>query len=137
MRASIPLGAASVRDKQPFQMLDDPLCGFAVPFGRNYAFFPLPRHQSRQRGRQLARIGPKEFVRPNRDGLGTFGVVAQGQAGHAQYGGLLARSDAPLLTLMTDRLSAYVLGELMRVRPRALWMLRDGGPGPRAACPQH
>jgi hypothetical protein len=37
-------------------------------------FFPLPRHQSCQRGRQLAGIGPKEFVRPNRDGLGTFGL---------------------------------------------------------------
>ena len=63
-----------LRDQYSLQTLDDPLCGFAVPFGRNYAFFPLPRHQSCQRGRQLARIGPKEFVRPNRDGLGTFGL---------------------------------------------------------------
>ena len=74
MRASIPLGAASVRDKQPFQTLDDPLCGFAVPFRRDRAFFLLPCHQSCQRGRQLAGIGPNEFVRPNRDGLGTFGL---------------------------------------------------------------
>ena len=118
-------------------MLDDPHGRLAVPFGRNYAFFPLPRHQACQGRRQFARIGPNEFVRSDRDGLGSLGVVAQGQAGYAQYGGLLARSDAPLQTLMTDRLSAYVLGELMRVRPRVLWMLRDGGPGPRAACPQH
>ena len=60
-------------------MLDDPLGRLAVPFGRNRTLFPLPCHQSRQRGRQLARIGPDEFVRPDRDGLGTFGVVAQGQ----------------------------------------------------------
>jgi hypothetical protein len=42
MRASIPLGAASVRDKQPFQTLDDPLCGFAVPFRKDRAFFYCP-----------------------------------------------------------------------------------------------
>ena len=64
MRASIPLGAASVRDKKPFQMLGDPLCGFAVPFRRDRAFFLLPCHQSCQRGRQLAGIGHNEFVRP-------------------------------------------------------------------------
>jgi hypothetical protein len=29
--------------------------------------------------RQLARIGPDEFIRPNRDSLGTLCVVAQGQ----------------------------------------------------------
>ena len=58
-------------------MLDDPRCRLAVPFGRNRALFPLAGHQSRQRGRQLARIGADEFVRPNRDGLGTFRVVAQ------------------------------------------------------------
>ena len=74
MRASIPLGAASVRDKQPVQMLDDPHGRLAVPFRRDRAFFLLPCHQSCQRGRQLAGIGPNEFVRPNSDGLGTFGL---------------------------------------------------------------
>lgn len=37
----------------------------------------------------LARIGSKELVRPNRDGFRAFGVVAQGQARYAQYGGFL------------------------------------------------
>lgn len=41
--------------------------------------FPLPCHQSRQRGRQFARIGPNQLIRPHRDGLGTLGVVIQGQ----------------------------------------------------------
>ena len=59
-------------------MFDDPLCRFSIPFGRDRGFFPLPFHQSRQRGRKLVRIGADEFVRPNRDGLGPFGVVAQG-----------------------------------------------------------
>ena len=30
-----------------------------------------------QRGRQFARIGPNQLIRPHRDGLGTFGVVMQ------------------------------------------------------------
>ena len=58
-------------------MLDDPLYRFAVPFRRDRSFFPLPWHQSRQRGRKLARIGADEFVSPNGDGLGTLGVVMQ------------------------------------------------------------
>ena len=58
-------------------MLDNPLRRFAAPFKRNRAFFPSPCHQSRQRGRQLARIGADEFVRPNRDGIRSLGVVAQ------------------------------------------------------------
>ena len=65
-----------LRDQHSLQTLDDPLCAFAVPFRKDRAFFLLPCHQSCQRGRQLAGIGPNEFVRPNRDGLGTFGVVA-------------------------------------------------------------
>ena len=40
--------------QQSFQMLDNPLCRFAVPFRRDRAFFPVPCHQSRQCGRQLA-----------------------------------------------------------------------------------
>ena len=69
-------------------MLDNPLCRLSIPPQRNRAFLPLPRHQSRERGRELARIGSNEFVGPNRDGLGPLGIIAQGQARHAKYGGL-------------------------------------------------
>ena len=58
-------------------MLDDPLRSLAIPFGRNRTFSPLPCHQLCQRRRELARIGPDEFVGADHDGLGTFGVVAQ------------------------------------------------------------
>ena len=58
-------------------MLDDPPCRFAVPLGRNCAFFPLPCHQSRQRGRKFAWIDADEFIRPNRDGFWPLGVVTQ------------------------------------------------------------
>ena len=57
-------------------MLDNPRCRLAVPFGRNRTFFPLPCHQSRQRGKQFAWIGANEFIRPNRDGLWPLSVVA-------------------------------------------------------------
>ena len=40
-------------------------------------FFPLARHQSRERWRQLARVNPNQFVHQNCDGLGTLGVVMQ------------------------------------------------------------
>jgi len=46
--------------------------------GGDLAFFSLPCHQSRQRGRKLARVGSNEFIHPNRDGLWSLGVVAQG-----------------------------------------------------------
>ena len=58
-----------LRDQHSLQALDDPLCHFAVPFRRNRTSFFPAGHQSRQRGRQLARIGFNKFVRPNRDGL--------------------------------------------------------------------
>ena len=61
-----------LRDQHSLQMLDDPRGCFAVPFRRNLAFFPLPCHQSRQRGRKFAWIDADEFIRPDRDGLGTF-----------------------------------------------------------------
>ena len=82
-------GASHVLTSNLSRVLHNPLGCFAVPFRRDRAFFPLPCHQSCQRRRQLAWIGANEFVRPDRDGLGTFGVVAQSQAGYAQYGGLL------------------------------------------------
>ena len=44
--------------------------------------------QSRQRRRQVSRIDPNEFVRPNCDGLRPLGTVAEGQTGHAEHGGL-------------------------------------------------
>lgn len=58
-------------------MLDDPLRRFAIPSQRDRAFFLLPRHQSRQRGRKLTRIGHNQLVRHDPDGLGTLGVVMQ------------------------------------------------------------
>ena len=70
---------ASVRSQYSFQMLDDPLGRLAIPFRRNRALFPLSRHQSRQRRRQLTRIRSNEFVRPDRDGLWPLGVVTQGR----------------------------------------------------------
>ena len=73
---SILLATVSVRDKHSFQMLDDPRCRLAVPFGRNRTFFPLPCHQSCQCRRELVWIGSNEFVRPDRDGLRTFSIVA-------------------------------------------------------------
>jgi hypothetical protein len=57
-------------------MLDDPRCRLAIPLGGDRAFLPLPCHQSRQRRRQLARVGPDKFIRSDRDGFGTFRVVA-------------------------------------------------------------
>ena len=69
-------------------MLDDPLCRLAVPFGRDCSLLPLPCHESCERRRQLARIGPNEFVGPHRDGLGPLGIIAQGQARYAEHGGL-------------------------------------------------
>ena len=53
-------------------MLDDPLRSLAIPFRRNGPLFPLPCHQSREDRRQFARVGTNEFVRPNRDSLGTL-----------------------------------------------------------------
>ena len=52
---------------------------FAVPLGGGSRLFPLPCHQSHQRGRELARIGANEFVGADRDGLWPLGVVAQHQ----------------------------------------------------------
>ena len=66
-----------LRDQHLLQTLDDPRCRLAVPLGGGRAFFPLPCHQSRQRGRQLVRVGPDKFIRSDRDGFGTFRVVAQ------------------------------------------------------------
>jgi hypothetical protein len=73
-------GVVSLTHQQPLQMLDDPLRRLAVPFRRDRAIFPLPRHQSCQCRRQLAWIGTNEFVRADGDGLGTFGVATQSQA---------------------------------------------------------
>ena len=55
------------------------------PIGGNRTLFPLPYHQSRQRRRKLPWIAPNKFIRSNRDGLGTFGVVARSQAGYAKH----------------------------------------------------
>jgi hypothetical protein len=64
-------------EQQLFQVFDDPLRRFAVPFQRNHPFFPLSCHQSPQRERQFARVSADEFASPNGDGLGTLGVVMQ------------------------------------------------------------
>ena len=81
-------GSLSLFRQQSIKMLDDPLCRLAIPFRRDRALFPRPRHQPCSCRRQLARIGPDEFVRADRDGLGTLGVISQGQARYAQYGRL-------------------------------------------------
>jgi hypothetical protein len=57
-----------------FPILDDPL---SHPILEKLLFFSPSRQQSRQRGRQFARICPNQFVHPNHDGLGTLGVVMQ------------------------------------------------------------
>ena len=60
-------------------MLNDPLELLAVPFGK-VALFSTGHSLLVPARAAVFRIGANEFVRPNRDGLGTFGVVMQGQA---------------------------------------------------------
>jgi len=73
---------------------------FAVPGWGDSPDSPLARHYSCRRGRQLARIGPDEFVRPDRDSLGTLDIVAECQARHAWHGGLLGNAIAPRLSIV-------------------------------------
>lgn len=116
------------------QVCHDSLRRSTVPFQRNGALLPLTGHQARKGGREFARIGSDQLVGPDRDGLRPFGVVAQGQAWDAEHGRLFARSDVSLPPPWTDHLSVCVCGELMRVRPGALWMFWDGGPEFHATC---
>lgn len=44
----------------------------------------VPGHHSRQHCRLFALVGVDEFVGPDRHGLRSFGVIAQGQAGPVQ-----------------------------------------------------
>jgi len=62
-------------------MFHHPLRRFPVPLGRNRALLPLAGHHAREGGREFARIGSDQLVGPDRDGLGSFGVIAQGQTG--------------------------------------------------------
>lgn len=73
-------------------MLADPLGRLAGPFWRDRAVFRLPRHRSAQGGKRFAWIGPDESDRPERDGLGPFGVVTQGQAGDSEHGRLFGNA---------------------------------------------
>jgi hypothetical protein len=75
--AQPPHTVDSVIDQHSLQVLDYPRCRFAVSFWRDRAFLPLPCNQSRQRGRQLARVNPNQFVHQKRDGLRTLDVVMQ------------------------------------------------------------
>ena len=75
-------------------MFNNPLGRLAIPLQRNCPLFPLSRHQSRQRRRQLAWVGPNEFVRPDRDGLWPLGVVTQGEAGFAEDSGFFGDATA-------------------------------------------
>ena len=75
--AQPPHAVDSVIDQHLLQVLDYPRCRFAVSFWRDRAILPQPCHQSRQRGRQLARVNPNQLVHQNRDGLRTLDVVMQ------------------------------------------------------------
>ena len=62
-------------------MCHDALRRFPVPFGRNGALLPLSGHHARKGRREFARIGSDQLVGADCDGLGSFGVIAQGQTG--------------------------------------------------------